>query len=292
LAAGAWRQRQQAVSNGPPERRQVPAERACRGAAHRLTCDDGEEDSGVRVIRDGGVVWGLGMYASGSTWVFNVLLQLAGVLAPELPRASRFVTEAGDIGELPGERRLLLLKSHETDAAAEVALAAAAGVIVVSIRDPLDVVASVMQYQQRDFAGALDLAELSALQCARMAGDPRTLLLRYEAGFVDDPVTLDRLAASLGGVLPVAERSRIFAATRRREVERLIAALPGRRGVLIHKPTGDLLDPATHWHSHHANRTGEVGRWRRALTPAQATEVQERMAGWMQENLYPTDRGA
>jgi hypothetical protein len=92
----------------------------------------------------------------------------------------------------------------------------------------------------------LDLAELSALQCARMAGDPRTLLLRYEAGFVDDPVTLDRLAASLGGALPAAERSRIFAATRRREVERLIATLPGRPGVLIHKPTGDLLDPATH----------------------------------------------
>jgi len=244
------------------------------------------------VIRDGGVVWGLGMYASGSTWVFNVLLKLAETLAPDLPRENRFVSQSGDVGELRPGRRLLLVKSHETDAKAEAALATAAQFVAVSIRDPLDVVASAMLYQKRSFEESLDLAEKSALICARLAADKRALLLRYEAGFVDDPVTLDRLAARLGGALPVADRSRIFAATRRREIERYIAELLRKPGVLIHRESGDLLDPATHWHTRHANRTGEVGRWKRTLSPAQVTAVERQLAGWMAVNFYPVGRGA
>ena len=236
------------------------------------------------------MVWGLGMYASGSTWVFNVLLKLAETLAPGLPRESRFVASIGDVGSLQRARKLVLVKSHETDAPAEAALAQTADQIVVSIRDPLDVVASVMLYQKRDFLPALDLIEKAVRQCARLAADPRALLLRYESGFVDDPTTLDRLATRLGGMLPVAERTKLFAATRRREVERYIAGLRGKPGVLIHKESGDLLDPATHWHTHHANRTGEVGRWKRTLTAAQAAEVNARLGDWMAAFLYPPDR--
>jgi hypothetical protein len=232
------------------------------------------------------------MYASGSTWLFNVVLKLAEAAAPDMPREGRFVAGVNDVGSLAKARRLLLVKSHETDAAAEAALTAAAETIFVTIRDPLDVVASVMQYQKRDFAGALDLTAKSAEQCARVSADPRALVLRYEAGFVDDPATLDALAARLGVVLAVADRTRIFAATRRREVERHIAGMARTPGVLIHRESGDLLDPATHWHSHHANRTGEVGRWRRALTGAQVQAVQARLALWLAAQLYPVDRVA
>jgi hypothetical protein len=248
------------------------------------------EGAPVRLGRDGGIVWGLGMYASGSTWLFNVLLKLAEAAAPDVPREGRFVASFGDVGSLAKARRLLLVKSHETDGPAEAALTGAAEAIFVTIRDPLDVVASVMQYQKRDFAGALDLTAKSAEQCARLAADPRALLLRYEAGFVDDPATLDRLAARLGLVLAAADRTRIFAATRRREVERHIAGMAKQPGVLIHRESGDLLDPATHWHSHHANRTGEVGRWKRALTAEQAKEVQARLGPWLAAQFYPVDR--
>jgi hypothetical protein len=230
------------------------------------------------------------MYASGSTWLFNALLKLGEALAPAMPLESRFVAHARDVGALGKDARLLLVKSHETDAAAEAALAAAADLVVVTIRDPLDVVASVMQYQNKDFAGALDLAEKSALQCARLAGDARAVKLRYESGFVDDPATLDLLAARLGAVLPPPTRAAIFAATRRREVERQIAALPGKAGVLINKESGDLLDPRTHWHSHHANRTGEVGRWRRTLSGARVAEIEQRLAPWMAAHFYPLGR--
>ena len=242
------------------------------------------------LIRNGGIVWGLGMCSSGSTWLFNVMQKLAESLAPELPREGRFVAAEVDVGDLRPAPRLLVVKSHETDAPAEVLLAEASDLIAVSIRDPRDVVASMMQYQQRIFEDALHLTVKTAELCARMATDKRALLLRYEAGFIDDRVTLDRLAVRLGGVLAVAERSRIFAATRRREIERYIAGMARKPGILMHRETGDLLDPATHWHSHHANRTGEVGRWRRILTPEQVGDVQTQLGGWMEANFYPVVR--
>ncbi len=235
-------------------------------------------------------MWGLGMCSSGSTWLFNVMLKLAESLAPELPREGRFVADVVDAGGLRPVRRLLVVKSHETDAPAEALLAEAADFIAVSIRNPLDVVASMMQYQQRVFEDALNLTVQTAELCARMATDQRALLLRYEAGFIDDPVTLDRLAVRLGRVLPVGERSRIFAETRRREIEKYIAGMARKPGILINRVNGDLLDPSTHWHSHHANRTGEVGRWRRILTPEQVGEVQTRLGGWMEANCYPVIR--
>ena len=242
------------------------------------------------LVRNGGIVWGLGMCASGSTWLFNVMLKVAESLAPELPLESRFVAGEPDVGNLRPARRLVVVKSHETDAAAEALLAGAADFIAVSIRNPLDVVASMIQYQKRIFDDALNLTVKTAELCARMATDKRTLLLRYEAGFIDDRVTLDRLAMRLGGVLRGGERSRIFAATRRREVEKYIARMAHNPGVLVHRENGDLLDPATHWHSHHANRTGEVGRWRRILTPAQVGEVQAQLGGWMEANFYSVVR--
>ena len=44
-------------------------------------------------------------------------------------------------------------------------------------------------------------------------------------------------------------------------------------GILQDRISGDLLDPQTHWHTHHAGRSGEIGRWRRELTQAQADAV-------------------
>ena len=246
----------------------------------------------MRLVRDGGVVWGLGMYASGSTWAFNAMLKLAEAMAPDLPRASRFVASESDVGDLAHGRDLIFVKSHETDAAAEAKLSAAADLIVVSIRDPLDVVASGLEHHHWDFAKALDLAEKSARQCARHQTDARALRLRYEAGFVDDKATLDRLADRMGGLPRTAERNRIFAATRRREVERFIAELPRLPDVLMHRPTGDMLDPTTHWHTHHAGRTGEVGRWKRTLTAEQVREIEARLGDWMTANFYPLGRAA
>ena len=98
--------------------------------------------------------------------------------------------------------------------------------------------------------------------------------------------TLDRIAAALGGSLSATERTRIFASGRRAAVEALIAELPEQRTTLIDKSSGDLMDPVTHWHTFHAGRTGEVGRWRQTLTEGHLLQVEQRLGDWMDRFAY------
>jgi hypothetical protein len=225
-------------------------------------------------------IWCLGMYASASTWLFNVVLKIARRLYPGRPVIGGFVHTLANLEVTRGPARLAIIKSHETEPAAADELGRLAATIFVSIRDPRDVVASLMTFQGHGFDKALQLAEASARLCCRFGHDPRAALLRYESGFVDDPDTLALLAARLGGTLAPQEQARIFGESRRAAIERYIASIDKMPTTLWSRQTGDYLDPVTHWHRHHANRTGEIGRWRRVLSPSQTAIIDSSLADW------------
>jgi len=165
------------------------------------------------------MLWCLGMYASGSTWAFNAAMKVAAVVVPRTPAVGRFVTRHDELDFLDDPMRLPIVKSHDTDAAAAAALASRADTLLASIRDPRDCITSLMLYQHYGFDLALATIERTARFCARFVSHPNAVLLRYEAGFIDDPATLDRIATSLGGSLTAVDRDRIFMATRRPAIE-------------------------------------------------------------------------
>jgi tetratricopeptide (TPR) repeat protein len=245
------------------------------------------------------VLWCLGMYGSASTWAYNVTRQIAASIYPTWPLQEHFVATVADTMRLDQPGRTHILKSHEMsdeDLVAE--LSARADVIIITIRDPRDAVTSSMLYHphghdlakpseaQKTFERFLSRVEKSARFCARFAGEQRSLLLRYEAGFPDDVTTLDRIAACLQRPLDAIDRTRIFASHRRAAVEALIAELPVRRTTMKDISSDDLMDPMTQWHTHHAGRTGEIGRWQHMLTEAQASEVERRLGDWMDRFFY------
>ena len=234
------------------------------------------------------MLWCLGMYASGSTWVFNVAMQVAAVVVPRTPAVGRFVMAGHELDFLDDPTSLPVVKSHDTDEAAASELARRADAVLVSIRDPRDCVTSLMLYQHYQFAAALAAVERTARFCARFAAHPKARLLRYEAGFIDDIATLDLIAASFGGELPATERARIFAGSRRPAIEAFIARLESLPTALRHEASGDVVDTATQWHTHHADRTGEVGRWRTMLTQHQVSAIERSMRDWMATFGYRT----
>jgi len=233
--------------------------------------------------------WCLGMYASGSTWLYNAMRLVAEAVAPGRPVRASYVASAAELPGLADPAVLHVVKSHDVDAAVAAALEQAAERILMTLRDPRDAVASLMRHMDHDFDTALALIERSARFCAARAGDARTVVLRYEDGFIDDPATLDRLAAGLGGPLAQADRARIFAATRRGAIEALIARLDTLPGTLHDVRSGDMVDPVTQWHRHHAGRTGEVGGWRWVLGAARAGIVERRLEDWMAAWGYAAD---
>lgn len=230
------------------------------------------------------LIWCLGMYASGSTWLFNAARAVAGVLYPEQRVAGHFAGEVKQLRALP--QALNVVKTHDLSPAAAKFMAKRADAILISLRDPRDAVTSMMQHMQLDFALALHRAETSGQFAAGFAGDARADLFIYEAGFTDAAATFDSLAAAFGGTLTPAQRSALFAATRRSKIEEKISRLAELPTAWRNPADGDLLDRDTHWHHHHAGRSGESGRWRRMLPVQEVALIEEKMAGFMRAFGY------
>jgi hypothetical protein len=228
--------------------------------------------------------WCLGMQSSGSTWTYYVTLQIAASVEPTKPTHGYFMTYLADLEFLqPGHTNIV--KTHAVFEDMATALSGLADSIVITIRDPRDAVTSIMLYQDSDFDWSLCMVELSARLCTRFVDDKRSLLFRYENGFIDDVTTLDLIAGTFHKPLAVTDRTRIFACSRRAAIEGFIAELPRRLTTRINSRRR-MFDPVTQWHTHHAGRTGEIGRWRHSLTKGQVSEVERRLGGWMDYFSY------
>lgn len=229
------------------------------------------------------VLWCQGMFASGSTWLYNVARSVAAELEPAREVQGRFVFSREDtlgLGPREGNQTIRhVVKSHQTIAGVY-EIAAEADAILVTLRDPRDAVVSLMQYSNFSFQRALFNVCRAAEACIRLGANPRAVTLHYERGFIDDPSTIDGVARHMGGAIAVARRDEIFAANRRAAVEAFIGRLDDQP-TTIRDRDGDVYDLASHWHRHHAGRTGESGRWRRLLYPAQIYGIEANLRNWM-----------
>ncbi len=226
------------------------------------------------------ILWCQGMFASGSTWLYNVALALGNELEPRRPVEGRFVFNLADTAGLdtPGTRHVV--KAHQARRGVS-AIATRADAVLVTLRDPRDAVVSLMQYQGFSYHRALLNVSYAAEACLLLGSSPRAVTLHYELGFVDDPATIDGIARHMGGSIGRARRDEIFNATRRPAIEALISRLEARP-TTIRDRDGDIYDLASHWHRHHAGRTGETGRWRRLLYPAQVNGIEAGLREWME----------
>jgi hypothetical protein len=231
------------------------------------------------------VFWCAGMYASGSTWAYNVMRALvtaqsaAGVTA-------RFANTAADLAGMGDAAKDHVIKTHDLPDDAAALLHAAKPRVVVTIRDPRDAVASLMTYQHYPFQLALDATARSARFVTAVAERTGALLLRYESGFPDELATVDRIAAAIGIPPDPAAHEAAFASFRRDAVERFIGGLESLPQAHHDPRSGDVFDPETQWHKHHAGRTGEVGRWRGKLMIGQPAAIEAALAGWMDRHGY------
>ena len=224
------------------------------------------------------------MYASGSTWLFNAARAVAAILYPEQHVAGHFAETPRQLRALP--RALNVVKTHDLGPAAARYMAERADVILISLRDPRDAVTSMVQHMALDFGAALQRAETSGQFAARHASDARSALFLYETGFTETAAIFDSLATALGGALTPAQRTALFAATRRSKIEEKISRLEQLPTAWRNPVDGDLLDRDTQWHRHHAGRDGETGRWRRMLAVQEVAQIEQKMADFMRAFGY------
>jgi hypothetical protein len=170
------------------------------------------------------IVINAGLLSSASTWTVNVI---HAVLAQDAARPT-FRTFADTLQTVPRQERdcHLLFKSHHPHADFRLLAQARAAKFVITLRDPRDCVASLMQRFGRTFEQALvntssSLAHLDAVP----AGD--ALVLRYEDRFFERSETIRAIAGFLEvGGCDQAFCERTAARFSIDEVTRLVACIP------------------------------------------------------------------
>lgn len=223
-------------------------------------------------------VWCLGMYASASTWLFNVVRQILEVSQMESVGVT-FVS-GKENGNIFGDTRGIgIIKSHEISSDARISeVSKKSRKIFITIRDPRDAVTSLIQSHGYDFDHSLDLIEKSASLCRSFSKDKRAILFRYETGFSVKPSSIMAIAEHLGYKLEESVVQTIFTSLTRAEVEKHIRQLPTMSGILKDNISGDLLDTKTQWHTHHAGRDGKIGKWERFLNATQVDLIERRVS--------------
>jgi len=215
-----------------------------------------------------------GLKSSGSTWLYNVVIQILENAAGRR-RGGRGVSAfyADRVDSVPrdaGDAAYVVIKTHIPSSGLLFLARYLRAKVVVTVREPRDAIASLSQRFDHSFEGSLDEVSAGAARMVALAGS-RSMTLRYEDRFYQDPRTINEVAAFLGVRLTGRVANRIFQSLTREAVDRRIGLLR-RKGVFGKHPDSDSFDPRTHWHPGHIGN-GLIGKFRGVLSPAQAAAV-------------------
>ena len=211
----------------------------------------------------------IGMHASASTWVFNLVRELI-ISALGDDRVLAFYTDA--VEQVPHDAaragRHMVIKSHQGSEALDAWLTAKQARTFLSVRDPRDACISMSQRFNAPLNHSVRWIANDCTRLLRLAPQGHTLL-RYEDRFFDDPTAAQRLAHALGLSLAPAAIDAIFNRYRTEAVrsfaQRLADLPPERLTTVASVP----MDRVTQILAPHIG-DARSGKWRDLPAPAQA----------------------
>jgi hypothetical protein len=216
-----------------------------------------------------------GLKSSASTWLYNAIIQLlkaqtAGRTGRK-PRVVAFYAE--DPASFPDDAATadyVVVKTHIPSPAFVALTRFVAGTVFITVREPRDAIASLMQRFHHRYDDALREVAAGSRRMIEL-GRLNPVVLRYESRFFDDQATVARVARHLGIRVPSSKLRAIHGSLTRDNVRARIAAL-ARRGVFGRRPDPDCFDPATHWHPGHVGDAA-TGKHAGVLSARQARGV-------------------
>jgi hypothetical protein len=213
------------------------------------------------------VVLCLGLKSSGSTWLYNVAIRILKEAEPGKGAVRAFFADNSAMIPKGAEKvRILVIKSHEPSQAILFLTRFARGQVLVTVREPRDSVASLMQRFGHPFESALKDVREGGKHVMALARERRTLVLRYEDGFPDKERTIDEVAAFLDVKISASLRRRIFRSLTREAVQKKIKALHAG------ETDPNAFDPTTQWHPGHVG-DGRIGKFKSVLSAAQQRQI-------------------
>jgi hypothetical protein len=226
-------------------------------------------------LKQHGLIICAGLYGSGSTWVFNVVAEIERLKAPATKIATVYGDELND--KLEGEAggaNVIVLKTHIPDAAMRLVASQTGTPVILSIRDPRDGIASLMQRFSFGFDDAADMVGKSSAAILRLVAKCRPLILRYEDRFTAGHEGIEQIAAHLGRTLSDDELLPLVQKLSSETVATFVEGLMSS-GYFDDRPFGSQCHPETQWHPNHVG-DGLIGKYASVLTEEQIALVGSR----------------
>jgi hypothetical protein len=209
-----------------------------------------------------------GLHSSGSTWMFNLAREICRTQAVDFESCHQ-ESDANLPWHALGSH-LILVKSHAPELNFRSLFADSSEPAVITVREPRDAVASLMQRFAMSFAEAIDTVTKSAESLVALSRLRNLPTFRYEARFIGDAETFNHIAALLRTTPSADDREAILAMLRPESVKRTIDSLVAVGAIQGEK----IWDTTTHWHANHVG-DGQVGKFASILSPEQQYEILE-----------------
>ncbi|MBV9570240.1 MAG: hypothetical protein JO056_03270 [Alphaproteobacteria bacterium] len=203
------------------------------------------------------------------------MIQLVrGSAHPAARRARISQFYADDVSDFPLAARaadILIIKTHIPSPALQFLTRFMDGSVLVTIREPRDAIASLMQRFGHKFGDSLTEVSAGAAALVTLAKSGNHLLLRYEDRFCERQAALHRIARYLALDHGAHLLAKVHRSLHQSKVNGRIAQL-SRKGVFGSRPDPDRFDPETHWHPGHIG-DGQIGKYKAVLSVAQSRSV-------------------
>lgn len=242
-------------------------------------------------MREAKIVWVAGMPRCGSMWTYNVaraLVASAGltVVPSQVPtRETEVHAEAERAIADPDPSRVWVLKTHHA-----IPFAAKHALVILPLRDPRDVVVSLMRFMRLPLARAASSVDAWAAlldHYRRTLPAAQVLWLRY-ADIAQRPAAMvDAIAAFLDIPCPAQARDGLVASLTksaiRQRLDRLAANATAAERITNADGSFRLFDPESGFQTGHVSDYRD-GDWRRLLPAAEAQAIADRYAAFLQRH--------
>ncbi len=232
----------------------------------------------------GRVIVSFGLYRSASTWTFNVLRALLEDRAPDSVYAETMSDLSAALNEGRGD---LLVKCHAPDKGLKAFITYTRARTIITVRDPLDCIASFMKQFACDFAQARERVEASCRAILAFTERSEALILRYETAEDRDIAAIRRIAAYLD-IATTDERCDAIARGLTPEAVRGFIASLAQTGYFDVQPAAEQHHAETHWHPNHVG-DGRIGGYRDVLTDTQIAIASHTCRRFRERFAYGTD---
>lgn len=209
-----------------------------------------------------------GIFRSASTWAFNVMIAIARSRGET---ATTFADDPETLALHVRDADTVVVKSHVPTPGLTLLVSLGRMPAILTVRDPLDCVASLMDSFGETFEAALKDVAASARALAALQDRTDVLVIRYEDEGAQGAETVQRIAEWMGMPLEEDEAEGIAAAHTSERIRALIDTFAAD-GVFDSRPPRLQHDLSTHWHPQHIG-TGRTGVYADILSPDQAVRT-------------------